>query len=201
MSKIRSQQLFLASIASLGICSTFADGVDEPIPSFYQEPGLSENRDTVAQHPNERIDPFTGKLQWHFVDVFIPGNGGLDIKVQRSYSSLNEILGEDSPFGEGWTMHFGRVLRKAGVAICALGQSPASNPVLELPDGSRQIMHDGLDGVDTITPGLWKGTCNNAPEGGLIVQSPDGTRYEMTTSGPPVGSGPAKMQNTLYTTS
>jgi ankyrin repeat protein len=188
----------LLSVVPLGVAR--ADGIDEPIPSFYQEPGLSQNRDTVAQHPNERVDPFTGKLQWHFVDVFIPGNGGLDIRVQRSYSSLNEILGEDSPFGEGWTMHFGRVLRKADIAICALGQNPTSNPVLELPDGSRQIMHDGLDGIDTITPGLWKGTCNNAPEGGLIVQSPDGTRYEMTTAGPPVGSGPAKLQNTFYTT-
>ena len=73
---------------------------------------MSRTRDYVNQHPNERIDPFTGKLQYHFTDLFIPGNGGLDIVVQRSYNSLNESLDvETSPVGLGWTMHFWRVLR------------------------------------------------------------------------------------------
>jgi YD repeat-containing protein len=195
---VRFSLAFVVSTVLLGITSAVADGVDEPIPSFYQEPGLAQNRSDVSQHPNERIDPFTGKLQWHFVDLYIPGNGGLDIKVQRSYSSLNEILGDDSPVGAGWTMHFGRVLRKASVEICALGQSATFNPVLELPDGSRQIMYDAPDGGSTITSARWKGTC--APSGGLIVQSPDGTSYEMTTPGPLVGSTPTTKQNTYYTT-
>jgi hypothetical protein len=56
----------------------------EPIPTFYQEPGLSPNREVVDQHVSERIDPFTGKLQIHAVDLVIPGNGGLDMKVQRA---------------------------------------------------------------------------------------------------------------------
>jgi hypothetical protein len=65
-----------------------ANGVDEPFPSFYQETGFSSTRDAAVQHPNERVDPFTGKLQWHFIDLDIPGNGGMNIKVQRSYSSI-----------------------------------------------------------------------------------------------------------------
>jgi hypothetical protein len=56
----------------------------EPIPTFYQEPGLSPHREVVDQHVSERIDPFTGKLQIHAVDLVIPGNGGLDIQVQRA---------------------------------------------------------------------------------------------------------------------
>jgi YD repeat-containing protein len=178
---------------------TQADGVDEPIPSFYQEPGHGLNRvDDAQQHPNERVDPFTGKLQWHFVDLDIPGNGGLDIKVQRSYSSLNEILGEPSPAGIGWTMHFGRVIRKATVNVCAMGESALLNPVLELPDGSRQMLYDSVDGTVKYSPGEFRATCNQA--GGLIVQSPDGTSYEMTTPGPVIGLDPNKYQATWYTT-
>jgi YD repeat-containing protein len=197
---MKASRTFVALILCLaaGVKFAFADGVDEPIPSFYQEAGVSENRLSTAHHSHERIDPFTGKLQWHFVDLFIPGNGGLDIKVQRSYSSLNEILGDDSPFGAGWTMHFGRVIRKSTVNICDTGQSPNVTPVLELPDGSRQMMFDSLDGPGTITTSLWKGTCD--PGGsGLIVRSPDGTRYEMTTPGPNIGN-PNFTQATYYTT-
>jgi YD repeat-containing protein len=189
---------------TLAICFTalfaafaHADGVNEPIPSFYQEPGLSPNRGYVSQHANEHIDPFTGKLQWHFVDLYIPGNGGMDIKVQRSYSSLNEILGDDSPFGAGWTMHYGRVLRKASVSFCAHALSTTLAPVFEMPDGSRQIFYDTLDNVDFISTGMWKAKCNGA--GYLDVYSPDGTKYEMTTAGPLIGTDPNR-QNALYTT-
>jgi hypothetical protein len=51
----------------------------EPIPSFYQEPGLPSNRATVNQSLGEHIDPFTGKLQLHFTDLVLPGNGSLAI--------------------------------------------------------------------------------------------------------------------------
>ena len=44
------------------IGTAHADGSDEPIPSFYQEPGISRTRDYTDQHPSEPIDPFTGKL-------------------------------------------------------------------------------------------------------------------------------------------
>ncbi|MEO7702078.1 MAG: DUF6531 domain-containing protein, partial [Opitutus sp.] len=187
---------FLAALCALSATSALADGVGEPIPSFYQEPGPASKRATNRQHANERVDPFTGKLQWHFVDLYVPGNGGLDIKVQRSYSSLNEILGDDSPMGAGWTMHFGRVIRKSAVAICSTGQSTTNNAVLELPDGSRQILFDNPGGPGSLTTSLWKATCGQS--GGLIVQSPDGVRYEMTMPGAPIGSG-GNAQGTYYT--
>src|SRR3954470_2339766 len=87
----------------LGLASAHAL---EPIPSFYQEPGLSPNRDYINQQVNEHIDPFTGKLQLHYVDLFLPGNGGMDIKVQRSYNSQDDVLSEPTALGVGWTMHF-----------------------------------------------------------------------------------------------
>jgi hypothetical protein len=148
---------WLFILLSLGT-TAWADGIDEPIPSFYQEPGMSRVRDYVNQHPNERIDPFTGKLQYHFTDLFIPGNGGLDIAVQRSYSSLNEEIGEYSPVGMGWTMHFGRVLRKATTLLCdTVNDSPARNPVLELPDGGRRVLYKAPDNMSWTTTDFWKG--------------------------------------------
>ena len=113
----------------------FADGAAEPIPSFYEDPGKSPNREYTSQHAREHIDPFTGKLQWHYTDVFIPGNGGFDLNVPRSYSSQGEFFPAHSAYGVGWTMHFGRVLRNANSLICdtTLFTAPARNPVLELP--------------------------------------------------------------------
>lgn len=186
--------VFLGSFVGIAL----ADGIDEPIPSYYQEPGLSRTRDYINQHANERIDPFTGKLQWHYVDLLIPGNGGLDLKVQRSYTSLNEDVPELSPAGLGWTMHFGRVIRKATVGICFNGDPAVVNPVLELPDGSRRILYSApvLAGASFITTDFWKAQCA-ANGNGLDVFSPDGTRYEMTRQGHSFGS-PSNTQNTYY---
>jgi YD repeat-containing protein len=190
----------LAMAAVGGCClagSVLADGIDEPIPSFYQEPGISRTRDYVNQHGNERIDPYTGKLQWHFVDLFIPGNGGMDLKVQRSYNSQNEDLPEMAPGGLGWTMHFGRVIRKATVGICDFNQPATRAPVFELPDGSRRILYTALDGLSLISTDFWRGECSLVAPGGLNVFSPDGTRYEMNSFGHSFGT-PANTQNTYY---
>jgi YD repeat-containing protein len=167
----------------------------EPVPSFYQEPGLSPQRDYVDQHFAERIDPFTGKLQLHYTDLFIPGNGGLDIKVQRSYNSLNELLVEPSAVGVGWTMHYGRVLRRSSLlSACALNVIVGNAPVLETPDGHRHILYLSPDTSHWLTSSRWRARC--ASNGiGLIVQSPDGTTYEMTTPGAPIST-----QNSWYTT-
>jgi YD repeat-containing protein len=173
-----------------------ADGADEPIPSFYQEPGISRTREYTNQHPTERVDPFTGKLQLHHVDLFIPGNGGMDIKVQRSYNSLSGFMPEPSPAGMGWTMHFGRVLRKASVALCATNTGPTVNPVLELPDGSRRVLYVALDNASFVSTDFWIADCTSNP-GALTVFSPDGTRYEMSRGGTAVGSG-TNVQNTYY---
>jgi hypothetical protein len=124
------------------------------------------------------------------VDLFIPDNGGLDLKVQRSYSSLNEALIEPSPAGLGWTMHFGRVIRRASQLICDTQNTSATlNPVLELPDGSRRVLYVAFDGLTFISTDFWAAACNlSAPGGGLDVFSPDGAVYEMTAQGHSFGS-------------
>lgn len=190
---------FLLLVACIALFSFNVARALEPIPSFYQDPGLSPNRNYVEQQINEHIDPFTGKLQIHQVDLFIPGNGGLDIKVQRSYNSQNELLTEPTVLGVGWTMHFGRVLRRSIVDICATNTNANYAPVLELPDGSRQILYLSPDWSYLITTNRFKAVCGGT---GLIVYSPDGTRYEMTTPGlpTPAGASPTTQQNSYYTT-
>jgi YD repeat-containing protein len=174
-----------------------ADGVNEPIPSFYQEAGMSPNRGYDNQHANEHIDPFSGKLQWHYVDLHLPGNGGLDLSIQRSYSSLNEILGEASPVGVGWTMHFGRVFRKATNSFCDTNARSTVNPVVELADGNRQILYPAVDGNGFITASMWKAVCRT--DNGMDIYSPDGTKYEMSTMGPQLGDA-VNRQNVAWVT-
>lgn len=198
------------ALALLSSISAFAQTPNlDPIPSYYQDPGLSKNRDYINQGSGERIDPFTGKLQFHTVDLFVPGNGGLDIKVQRSYSSGDGFLRDPTSVGVGWTVGFGRVIRKSTLDICDPNTSPGRNAVLELPDGSRQqlFVGDGVlfdnqtlsSGTVWVTKSLWKARCDtDSPTLGLVVYSPDGTRYHMNTIGPVVGPTAANQQRAWY---
>ena len=159
----------------------------EVIPDFYREPGLQPTRDYVSQHFSEHIDPFTGALQLHYVDLFLPGNGGFDLRVVRSYNSASVDPTNPSSFeslaGLGWTIHFGRVLKTKVTSVCinTNAQSVADNPVLELPDGSRQLLAftGGLSPL-LLTNQRWRADCITSGSGGLAVYSPDGTRYDMT---------------------
>jgi YD repeat-containing protein len=181
-----------------------ADGPGEPIPSFYQESGLSRNRDYVNQHASEHIDPFTGKVQWHYVDLFVPGNGGMDIKVQRSYSSRNELLNDDaSPIGVGWTMHFGRLIQRYGLgplARCA-SDNTTKGSIFETPDGGRQQLYPATTGSALTTTSMWRTACS--PTDGFVIVSPDGMRYEVNSPGEiftTTGGARVNTFETYYTT-
>ncbi len=160
-------------------------GEIEVLPDFYKEPGISPNRDYVNQHYNEYIDPFSGALKLHHVDVRLPGNGGFDLKVERSYSSnsinwLNPFY-RTSLAGLGWTLHFGRAIKGSNTGIC-VDQYPSvkGNPVLELPDGSQQLLtFTGNTSPLMLTAQRWRADCKS-DGGGVIVYSPDGTQYDMS---------------------
>ena len=158
----------------------------EVIPDFYREPGISPNRSYMNQSFNEHIDPFTGALQQHYVDLHLPGNGGFDLKLVRSYNSASvdsfNPATYESLTGLGWTIHFGRVLKTKETTICLNknAQSIVDNPVLELPDGSRQLLaFTGATSPLMLTTQRWRADCSGAGTG-LVVFSPDGTQYEMT---------------------
>ena len=129
--------------------------------------------------------PFTGSLQHHYVDLYLPGNGGFDLKVVRSYNSTSidplDPAAYESLAGLGWTIHFGRVLKtKDTICLNVNDLTVADNPVLELPDGSRQLLaFTGSTAPLMLTTQRWRADCSGAGTG-LTVYSPDGTQYEMT---------------------
>jgi uncharacterized protein DUF6531 len=49
--------------------------------------GFARNRDYFSQLPYEHIDPLTGNLLLTFTDLVLPGNAGLDLRIQRTYNS------------------------------------------------------------------------------------------------------------------
>ena len=104
-------EIALAAVALTltAMSSSRAQQTEELVIGNYDIPGVPTKRTLEAQHAEERIDPYTGKVQWHFLDFSISGNGGFDLNVQRSYNSLGPSIAEPAPFGLGWTVHFGRL--------------------------------------------------------------------------------------------
>lgn len=84
-------------------------GAEEAMPDFYQEPGIYPNRDYLNQNFNEQIDPFTGGLGLHYADLYLPGNGGFDRNVIRSYKSASVNMARTDPgqASVGWNIHSG----------------------------------------------------------------------------------------------
>ncbi len=125
-------------------------------------------QDSINQHFNEHIDPFSGTLQLKYVDLTIPGNGGMDINVTRVYTSLQTgaypTLGLN---GLGWTMRFGRIVTSRNHAdkLCNQGAFPLTtieNPSIELPDSSRELLvlnHISSDN-SLITRSNWRAVCH-----------------------------------------
>lgn len=180
-STLRSR--FLLVVLGL-VCGTSGPAL-AVVPGYYDTPGFSNYREQIAAETEvDVVDPFSGRLNLNHVDIHIPGNGGLDLKVVRSYSNIQSFNWLKTPQGAGWTMHFGRIFKNPDLAICSDVNTSARNHVLQLPDGSMHLLYTADVAPYTVfnyvTESRWKAEC--APNNqGLIVTSPDGIRYEMTT--------------------
>jgi YD repeat-containing protein len=199
--------MYRVGIASVGffLLFFFAAGLmaNPETPDYYSEPGINPHRDYLNQTDTDVIDPFTGKLQLHYVDAFVPGNGGLDIKVQRSYTSLDDELpptNNRSVWGIGWKIHFGRIIRSEAICENTNLIDTNNNPVFELPDGSRrQLVHSGIVELnnfngsvsnstyfagnipDYVTSDLWLGFCQyDNGNSRFVLHSPDGMIYTLS---------------------
>ena len=49
--------------------------------------GFQQNRDYFSGAPFENIDTLSGALVLTFTDLVLPGNGGWDVRFQRTYNS------------------------------------------------------------------------------------------------------------------
>lgn len=175
------------------------------MPDYYNEAGISDTRQEDSAHFNEKIDPFTGSVQWHHVDLAIPGNGGFDLKLIRSYNSslitpsdqIGSFNGGNRPYGVGWQMHLGKIIVKSDSKACSNTiVSTIDNPVLELPDGSSHVFSFTSNAnAKVMTANRWKVECLN---GETTLYAPDGTKYLM---GKVVKSNPdPRAVYTLYPT-
>lgn len=172
-------QVVSCLIAGTAITST----VQANIRDYYEEPGLNPFKETINQNFGEEIDPFSGQLQLSYTDLVVPGNGGFDIRINRIYNNPQDAFLPYSPYGYGWSMHFGRIAVSNSNAGKICNQDLHSvdvldNPSLELADGSRQLLVlADQHGPELITKQWWSANCNSNND--VIVKSQDGTTYTM----------------------
>jgi YD repeat-containing protein len=162
-----------------------APAFSEEIRDYYAEPGINPFKETINDSFHEQVDPFSGTMQLKYTDLHVPGNGGMDITISRTYTSLQtNAYPKLNQNGLGWTMHFGRIVVSQNhlSKLCVQGTFPLTtkeNPSLELPDGGREILalssihNDGT----LITRSNWIARCIGGQ--GMVVTAPNGTRYTM----------------------
>ncbi|MDA8103767.1 MAG: hypothetical protein M0Z71_00140 [Nitrospiraceae bacterium] len=128
----------------------------------------------------EYVDPFSGFLTLVQTDLVLPGNGGLDVRIMRTYNSAiwgrrDPTSGSTSlvayvdwsPVGIGWSMHMGIVRNPFGTL---------TNPVVEMPDGSQHILYtDKNNTSQNITRDYW--TYKSVGSGVWELTLSDGTVY------------------------
>ncbi len=103
---------------------------------LYQGIGLDPERTIYSSEPTEAIDPFTGSLVLNYTDLHLPGNGGLDLAIQRTYYSKNF----------SWRIFFGKIERKDDLVT------------IELQDGSVHYGYavDGSNNTQFLTKDFGK---------------------------------------------
>ena len=133
-------------------------GQAEVADPYYDEPGPKAYRYSLSLASFEQIDTFTGGVNHNYEDARIPGNGGLDLVIQRTFSSkrvCNEwsdfsgstwcsSMGDTSWMGLGWTMHFGRIIDPSG-----------ETPIIEMSNGSRHKSYLKPSSSQKITKDYW----------------------------------------------
>jgi YD repeat-containing protein len=159
----------------------------------YETLGKGLHRSHTADASTQEVDPFSGSLRLSSVDILIPGNGGMDIQLHRSYNSftwynadettkpvnkfvaLNPSVGENM-LGNGWVMHFGKVTVPPGVSTCA-----TKGMLFESDDGFKRELHPESNTNFQVfyTTDRWKAECST--DGKILtLRSPDGREYTMS---------------------
>lgn len=153
------------------------------LDELYDAPGLDPHRETISSIPEEHIDPFTGGLTLTFEDIKLPGNGGLDLVIRRTFNSKNVCSGwtcignscacekgENTWLGYGWTLHFGRLFKSNNVN---------SRHFVEMSDGSRHIAYF-KSGSTYITKDYWLLDLGSS----YVLTMSNGTRIYYGQNGP-----------------
>jgi hypothetical protein len=156
-------------IAALLATTPLTAGAQSPFGAAASKGGRSFD----SALPNEAVDPLSGTLSIVETDLVLPGNAGLDVRVQRVYSSeiypgynSNDLtLEEDSWAGIGWKLHFGRVINP--------NSTTSGATKIEMGDGSRHALYTTSVSPGWTTKGFWlydRSTHTLKLPGGLIYE-------------------------------
>lgn len=140
-------------------CQTVLAAEIPETDELYQGAGIATNTAVYGNESNESIDPFTGQLVRTYTDLTLPGNGGLDLSIQRAYYS--KLL--------QWKLSFGRI-KKADNLV-----------TIELPDGSLHYgyQESASDNENFITKDFWKIYFPETPDEDdrPVVRTSSGLKY------------------------
>lgn len=184
------------TIVTLTANCALADFDTDP---FYDRRGKlgAPTYDNITEH----IDPFSGNMLIVHTDLHLPGKGGLDVTLNRSYNSL--IYGrrdntsfpafvggyDKSPLGPGWSMHMGILRSPPNMSDVnyPLTMTWGNNPIFELPDGTKQIFYPAPnDRIHMVSKDYWKlktlRTYDNNNHCDWEITAPDGTVYVVTNN-------------------
>ena len=177
----------------LHVAQVAAQSVGDVFDQFFRYIEV-KNRVIEPHLPGETIDFFTGNLRISQEDLFLPGRGGLDLHVVRTYSSkiwgrsdiINDetlIAGKEPSFiGFGWSMHMGR-LRNPTPTLS--GPPPRQYPVYEGPDGTSRVFY-GQNNQVLTSRDFWKLNlnCTLSVGGGqgVCITTTKGIRLEFAKS-------------------
>ncbi len=94
--------------------------------------GFQQNRDYFSGAPFEHVDTVTGNLILTFTDLVLPGNGGSELRFQRTFNAKNDGHSD-------WTFGIAGVpWRRGGYSWPPVGAETAQWPVLVMADGGLQ---------------------------------------------------------------
>lgn len=160
----------------------FAD--DPDLDPFYTK-GVPLDQGPLMHDVFEEVDPFSGNLKIVQTDLELPQNGGLELKLMRTYDSAIwsrrdtsfpgiVAYNEKSPVGIGWKMHMGIVKNPFGTG--SENRYLLNNPVLEMPDGSQRVFYKDKSGTGAfVSTDFWTYKVKSSTT--WEVTSPDGTAY------------------------
>jgi len=137
MDKLKSfLALFIASFLFVFNFPNSANSLDLR-GAAYDQVGSHINNINIPYLEGEFVNPYSGNLFLTFTDISLPGNGGLELEINRFYNSkfgYYSLRGSSGWFrdygtmGLGWKSHFG-VIDFFDVSILQAGN-------LTMPDGS-----------------------------------------------------------------
>jgi len=102
----------------------------------YDDKGFLSNTVYLNYSPHEFVNAYSGNLILSHSDITLPGNGSLDLAINRIYNSkiiylpppFNVWVPDEGSMGIGWDLHFGRIIPYAEpfLPVAALTMSDGS---------------------------------------------------------------------------